>query len=163
MATVEEQLKEVEDLVRDKHQQGRHSQSSHTPKAYGKGGAGGGFESQVANHPDVKKYFEKGPDMGENNWSKNVTYESDRGRREIQKLTVYEGKDAEAGKYMARVSGGARGSLSTRGDSKGWFDTPDAAIDKAMSGTNTRQFLKTTAELFEYRKREPSGLWHGYD
>lgn len=40
MATLDQQLEEVAGLVRQKHQQGRHDQSAHTPKKYGKGGAG---------------------------------------------------------------------------------------------------------------------------
>jgi hypothetical protein len=40
MATLQELLGDVETLIQEKHQAGRHDQSSHTPKKYGKGVGG---------------------------------------------------------------------------------------------------------------------------
>jgi len=158
MDSVIEKLEQVEELL--KHQPGRHDQQTHAGKRSGAGG--GDFVSQTKDHPDVKKYFEKGPSTRENSWAKMASFSSDLGRKNEQELTMYEGTSGEGeGKYKVRIFGGYSGSRSTWA-STDRHDSVDSAIKDAM-GQEGAGFLKTVEELPEYRKREPSKLWHGYD
>jgi hypothetical protein len=49
-----EALKEVESLVREKHQAGRHSQADHTPKKYGKGGGAAGYVERMGAYQSLE-------------------------------------------------------------------------------------------------------------